>query len=47
MTPYLLKGSFDLHITDYCNLHCKGCTVLDILKKVITNEKNNLDDVKI
>ena len=47
MRPYLLKGSFDLHITDYCNLHCKGCTVLDYLETgTITNEKNNLDDVK-
>jgi len=46
MTPYTLKGSFDLHITDYCNLHCKGCTVLDYLESgVITNEKNNLGDV--
>ena len=26
---YLLKGSFDLYITDYCNLHCKECCVLD------------------
>ena len=25
----LLKGEYDLHITDYCNLHCKGCVVLD------------------
>ena len=26
---YLLRGSFDLYITDYCNLHCKECCVLD------------------
>ena len=26
---YLLKGSFDLYITDYCNLHCKECCVLE------------------
>tara|TARA_X000001382_G_scaffold61080_2_gene42023 strand:- start:457 stop:1272 length:816 start_codon:yes stop_codon:yes gene_type:complete len=47
MTPYILKGSFDLHITDYCNLHCKGCTVLDYLESgLVTNEKNNLGDVQ-
>ena len=26
---YELRGSYDLYITDYCNLHCKECCVLD------------------
>lgn len=25
----LLKGSYDLYITNACNLHCTGCSVLD------------------
>ena len=46
MIPYTLNGSFDLHITDYCNLHCKGCVVLDYNQSgEVTNEKYTLDNV--
>ena len=46
MIPYTLKGSFDLHIKDYCNLHCKGCIVLDYRESgKVTNEKYTLDNV--
>lgn len=44
---HLLKGEYDLHITDYCNLHCKGCVVLDYQNMgTPTNERATLDDVK-
>jgi organic radical activating enzyme len=43
----LLKGSFDLHIIDKCNLHCKACVVLDYLESgLVTNDRYSLDDVK-
>lgn len=42
-----LKGSFDLHIIDKCNLHCKGCIVLDYLQDGrVTNSRYELSDVK-
>ena len=49
---YLLKGSFDLYITDYCNLHCKECCVLDYtwnngVGKNITNSATYEDVVFI
>ena len=47
MKSHLLKGEFDLHITDYCNLHCDGCIVLDYQQSgQVTNEKLSLKDVK-
>tara|TARA_R100000742_G_C4270088_1_gene88730 strand:+ start:337 stop:1134 length:798 start_codon:yes stop_codon:yes gene_type:complete len=47
MKSHLLKGSFDLHITDYCNLHCDGCIVLDYQQSgQVTNEKLSSKDVK-
>ncbi len=43
----LLPGSFDLHIIDTCNLHCKGCIVLDYLQGGrVTNTRYEIDDVK-
>jgi len=30
----LLKGSYDLYIINACNLHCKGCSVLDYKGRV-------------
>lgn len=34
MDRKILKGNYDLYITDICNLHCKGCIVLDYKGKV-------------
>tara|TARA_Y100000389_G_scaffold11938_1_gene10873 strand:+ start:2297 stop:3136 length:840 start_codon:yes stop_codon:yes gene_type:complete len=47
----LLKGSYDLYITNACNLHCTGCSVLDYggdydTKGKITIPYLKLDDVK-
>lgn len=47
----LLKGSYDLYITNACNLHCTGCSVLDYggdydKKGKITIPYLKLDDVK-
>ena len=40
----LLPGSFDLHIIDTCNLHCKGCIVLDYLQGGrVTNTRYEID----
>ena len=45
---HLLTGSFDLHIINTCNLHCKGCVVLDYRQEgIVTNTKYELDDVKV
>ena len=33
MTPYTLEGSYDITLTDYCNLNCKGCCALDWLEE--------------
>ena len=49
---YLLKGVFDLYITDYCNLHCTECCVLDYtwnngVGKNITNSATYEDVVFI
>ncbi len=45
---HLLAGSFDLHIINTCNLHCKGCVVLDYRQEgIVTNTKYELDDVKV
>lgn len=47
MTPYTLEGSYDITLTDYCNLNCKGCCALDWLEEgKIVVDKNNLDSVK-
>ena len=44
---HLLKGEYDLHITDYCNLHCKGCVVLDYQNiGTPTNDRVTLENVK-
>lgn len=47
----LLKGSYDLYITNACNLHCTGCSVLDYggdyeTKGKITIPYLKLNDVK-
>jgi len=47
----LLKGSYDLYITNACNLHCTGCSVLDYggdydKKGKITIPYLKLNDVK-
>ena len=47
----LLKGSYDLYITNACNLHCTGCSVLDYggdydKKGKITIPYLKLEDVK-
>tara|TARA_R110002153_G_scaffold109538_1_gene250504 strand:+ start:114 stop:953 length:840 start_codon:yes stop_codon:yes gene_type:complete len=47
----LLKGSYDLYITNACNLHCTGCSVLDYggdydTKGKITIPYLKLGDVK-
>jgi organic radical activating enzyme len=47
-----LPGSFDLHINNFCTLHCKGCITLDYLGDTqegsVTIPQNlNLNDVKI
>jgi uncharacterized radical SAM superfamily Fe-S cluster-containing enzyme len=47
MKSHLLKGEFDLHITDFCNLHCDGCIVLDYQQSgQVTNQKLSLKDIK-
>ena len=30
----MIRGSFDLYITNVCNLHCKNCIVLDYKGRV-------------
>ena len=45
---YTLKNSFDIYITDKCNLHCQGCIVLDYKDKgnVLKEGKYTLSDLK-
>ena len=41
----IISGSFDLYITNVCNLHCKNCIVLDY-KGEVTIPHLTLQDIK-
>jgi molybdenum cofactor biosynthesis enzyme MoaA len=41
----LVKGNFDLYITNVCNLHCKNCIVLDY-KGRVTIPHLSLEEIK-
>ena len=43
----LLKGSYDLYIINACNLHCKGCSVLDYKGRVTIGHMTVQDIVSI
>lgn len=44
---YTLKGSYDLHITSICNLHCAHCGALDYMGKDLNIvDKFTYDDIE-